>query len=81
MGIDASDEEQLLGATAQGRCNFTFNIRDFIVLAQRYPHHGGIILSAQKPMPEIFKLLDRLLCDTNAKDWPGRVCRLNKWKV
>ena len=28
MPLDASDEAQLLGATAQGRCIFTFNIRD-----------------------------------------------------
>jgi hypothetical protein len=32
MPIDASDEGQLLGATAQGRAIFTYNIRDFIVL-------------------------------------------------
>lgn len=46
MALDASDETQLLQATAQGRCIFTFNVRDFIVLAQRYPRHGGIILAA-----------------------------------
>jgi hypothetical protein len=27
MPLDASDETQLLGATARGRCIFTFNIR------------------------------------------------------
>lgn len=47
MPLDASDEAQLLGATAQGRCIFTFNIRDFLLLAERYPQHGGIILAAQ----------------------------------
>jgi len=31
MALDATDEEQLLGAIAQGRLIFTFNIRDFIV--------------------------------------------------
>jgi hypothetical protein len=34
MPLDASDEQQLLGATAQGRAIFTYNIRDFIVLEQ-----------------------------------------------
>ncbi|MDJ0597595.1 MAG: hypothetical protein QNJ37_01945 [Crocosphaera sp.] len=29
MALDASDDIQLLGATAQERCIFTFNIRDF----------------------------------------------------
>ncbi len=37
MAEDARDEEQLLGATAQGRCLFTFNIRDFAALAPVYP--------------------------------------------
>ena len=79
MALDAIDEQQLLGATAQGRCIFTFNIRDFMALAKRYPHHGGIILSSQKPMPELFKSLDRLLSETEADDWPGHVRWLNDW--
>jgi hypothetical protein len=49
--MDATDVEQLLAATAQGRCIFTFNIRDFQVLAQRYPHHSGIILAVQRSWP------------------------------
>jgi hypothetical protein len=40
MALDASGEQQLLGATAQDRCIFTFNIRDFIALAKRYPYLG-----------------------------------------
>jgi hypothetical protein len=79
MALDASDEQQLLGATAQGRCIFTFNVRDFIALAKRYPYHGGIILSSQKPMPEIFKSLDILLSETKDTDWPGQVHWLKKW--
>jgi hypothetical protein len=79
MELDATDEQQLLGATAQGRCIFTYNIRDFIVLAKRYPHHAGIILSSQKPMPEIFKCLNRLLSQTEAEDWFGQVRWLNDW--
>ena len=47
---DASDETRLLQATAQGRCVFTFNVRDSVVLARRYPRHGGIILAAQARM-------------------------------
>lgn len=43
----ASDEQQLLGATMQGRCIFTFNIRDFTVLADQFPRHAGIVLAAQ----------------------------------
>ena len=79
MAFDATDEQQLLGATAQGRCIFTFNLRDFMALAKRYPYHGGIILSSQKPMPELLGLLDRLLSETEAEDWPGQVRWLNNW--
>jgi hypothetical protein len=79
MARDATDEQQLLGATAQGRCIFTFNIRDFMALAKRYPHHGGIILSSQKTMPELFKALDFLLSETDAEAWIGQVRWLNEW--
>ena len=79
MKPDATDEQQILGATAQGRCIFTFNIRDFIALAERYPHHGGVILTTQKPMNELFKALDRLLTETDTKDWLGQVRWLNDW--
>jgi hypothetical protein len=79
MALDASDEQQLLGATEQRRVIFTFNIRDFIALAKHYPHHGGIILSSQKPMTELLPPLDRLLSETDADDWPGQVRWLNNW--
>ncbi|MEI8131774.1 MAG: DUF5615 family PIN-like protein [Leptolinea sp.] len=79
MALDATDEQQLLGATAQGRCIFTFNIRDFVILSERYPQHGGIILSVQRPMPEILKGLDRLLKETVKEDWPGQIRWLNDW--
>jgi hypothetical protein len=50
MPLDASDEAQLLGATAQERCIFTFNIRDFLVLADSYlapaPKTGFLAITA-----------------------------------
>lgn len=83
MLLDASDEAQLLGATAQGRCIFTFNVRDFLALARRYPHHGGIILAAQKSwsLPDLIAALDRLLSETEADDWYGQVRWLNDWRT
>jgi hypothetical protein len=75
MPPDASDEAQLQGSTAQGRCIFAFNIRDFIHLARRYPHHGGIVLAAQRSMglSELISALDRLLRETSDAAWPGQV--------
>jgi hypothetical protein len=78
---DASDEAQLLAATAHGRCIFSFNVRDFVVLAQSYPQHGGIVLAAQAnwTLSELIMALDRLLSETEAGDWIGRVRWLNDW--
>ncbi|MBI4320698.1 MAG: DUF5615 family PIN-like protein [Chloroflexi bacterium] len=80
---DASDEAQLLGATADGRCIFTFNVRDFIVLARRYQHHGGIVLAAQSRwnLRDIIEALDRLLSQTDSADWIGRAGWLNEWRT
>ena len=78
---DALDEEQILGATAQGRCIFTFNIRDFQMLSKRYSKHAGIILAAQSSwhLNELIAALDRLLTETEAEDWIGQVRWLNDW--
>lgn len=81
LPADASDETQLLTATAQGRCLFTFNIRDFMTLARQYPHHQGVILAAQKSwtLSALIDALTRLLSETEASDWPGQVRWLNDW--
>jgi hypothetical protein len=82
MPLDASDETQLLGSTAQGRCIFTFNVRDFLALAQRHPRHGGIILAAQRSwtLSDLIAALDRLLSETEAGDWDSQVRWLNQWR-
>lgn len=81
--LDASDEQQLLGATAQGRAIFTYNIRDFIVLGNRYPSHAGIILAFQKSMSlsETIDALDRVLTKTGADDWIGQTRWLSDWRT
>ena len=83
MALDASDEMQLLGTTAQGRCILTFNVRDFVVLARRHPQHSGIILAAQTSwsLSELIAALDRLLSETQAEDWVGQVRWLNQWRA
>lgn len=79
---DASDRIQLLEATVRGRCILTFNIGDFARLAQEYPEHGGIVLAHQSAwtLSTLIAALDRLLDETNAADWPGRLRWLNDWR-
>jgi hypothetical protein len=82
MPFDASDEQQLLGATLSGRAIFTYNIRDFIVLGKRYPHHAGIILARQQSMSlnELIDALDCVLTETSADAWIGQTSWLKDWK-
>jgi hypothetical protein len=82
MPRDASDTEQLLGATAQGRVLFTFNIRHFSVLAAQYPHHGGLLLAAQRSwtLPQLIAALHGMLCETTAEEWHGQLRWLTQWR-
>ncbi|MCP3956323.1 MAG: hypothetical protein GY719_00570 [bacterium] len=82
MPLDASDESQLLGATAQGRAIFTFNVRDFSVLARMHPHHRGIVLAAQSRwrFPDLLAALDRFLSEAEADGISGQVRWLNSWR-
>lgn len=82
MREDATDEEQLLGATAQGRCIFTFNARDFIELAPLHPGHAGIILAAQRSwsLSNLIEALHRALIACQAEEMVGQVRWLNDWR-
>lgn len=80
--FDAEDKAQLLGATAQGRALFTFNVRDFLVLAKRYSTHHGILLAVQNrwTIRELIESLDHALNQTEDSDWLGAVRWLNDFK-
>lgn len=82
MPRDASDEQQLLGATAHGRAIFTFNVRNFLVLARQYPRHGGIILAAQSSwtLSDLIGALTCLLFGSEANQLIGQVRWLNEWR-
>ncbi len=83
MPHDARDEMQLLGATSHGRCIFTFNIGDFLKLAQAHPEHHGIILANQRKweLPALIAAIDRMLVETTVEQWIGQVRWLNDWRV
>jgi hypothetical protein len=82
IAFEAGDREQLLGATAQGRVLFTFNVRDFQILAKQYSEHHGIILAVQSrwTIATLIESLDRALTRTEEADWLGVVRWLNDFK-
>ena len=79
---DADDETQLLAATAQGRCLFTFNIRDFMLLVRVHPHHQGVLLAAQQSwtLSALVSALDRFLREANVDEVAGQILWLNSWR-
>ena len=82
LPADASDEYQLLWATAQGRVIFTHNISDFIQLAGKYPNQSGIILASQSSysLSQLITLLDRAMTTASGEEFKGRVRWLSDWK-
>jgi len=82
MPPDADDRTQLLGATAQGRILFTFNIPNFLALVQKYPEHHGLLLATQNrwSLRELIHALDHVLSETEAGEWTGQVRWLNDWR-
>jgi hypothetical protein len=82
MPLDATDEMQLLGAAIRGRCIFTFNIGDFLRLAQRHPQHRGIIVANQRnwTLASLIVAMDRLLTETTAEEWFAQVRWLSDWR-
>lgn len=82
MHLDADDRTQLLGATAQGRILFTFNIPDFLALAKTYPEHHGLLLATQNrwTLRELIDAIDRVLSETEAGEWTGQARWSNDWK-
>jgi hypothetical protein len=82
LPLDASDEVQLLWASAHERVSFTFNIGDFLQVSRRITGHRGILLASQQSfsLGELIALLDRVLSETEAGDWIGEVRWLSDWK-
>ncbi len=82
LALDASDEIQLLWASAHDRVLFTFNIGDFQQLARRIPDHRGILLASQQSfkLKELITLLDHVLSETDSEEWVGRVRWLSDWR-
>jgi len=63
-----SDSDQLAFATSQRRALLTFNVKDFVSLAQRYSiigkHHSGIIVSDHLSFRDLLRRILVLLNQT-----------------
>ena len=81
LPFEAEDDFQLLWATAQGRIIFTYNIRDFINMSDRYPNHAGILLCHRSSfnISDLIRLTDRVLTKTSAEEWTGQMRWLSDW--
>jgi predicted nuclease of predicted toxin-antitoxin system len=79
--LGESDEEQLTYATAEGRCLVSFNVADFVALAQQWAQrgraHAGIIVTQQVGRHGLGHLLQRLLLllNTTSADEIANVLR------
>jgi hypothetical protein len=66
----------------QGRVIFTFNVRDFLVLAKKHSKHAGILLAMQSrwSLAELIAALDRTLSETDERGWIGQARWLNSFR-
>jgi len=75
---DASDNEQMAYAAAQGRALLTCNVGDFTAIFEDYWYSGrehfGVIVSEQLELGEMIRRVARLLDTVNADDMR------NNWK-
>jgi len=80
--LAATDEQQLLGATANSRIVLTYNVKHYVGLVRPYPSHGGVVLAAQRGWTRgaLIEALERMLTTTEADDWHGHVRWLNDWR-
>jgi len=80
--LDADDHTQSIRATEHGRILFTFNIADFMALANQQSAHKGIVLAHQRSLSTkaLIAALHNLLSSTSAHEWVGQVRWLNDWR-
>jgi hypothetical protein len=81
LALDASDEFQLMWASAHGRVLFII-IGDFMQLVRRIPDDQGILLTSQQShsLKKLITLLDRVISETSAENLVGQIHWLSDWR-
>jgi len=72
-----TDVEQLAFAVIERRCLVTFNVRDFVILHNRYQElnmeHWGIIVSKQMPVGDTLKKLLQKIGFAKSEDFRNQI--------
>jgi predicted nuclease of predicted toxin-antitoxin system len=75
--IGYSDRHQLEFAISQGRCLLSFNVRDFVILHNKFvvndQEHYGIFVSPQLPIGEILRRTLLILSVNSAEQMQNRL--------
>ena len=75
-----TDEKQLITAIESGRTMFSYNIRDFVNLHNKYySRHYGIIVSEQIAFSIVLKRMLKLLSIEKPGEIKGRLIWLNSY--
>jgi len=81
-GKGRSDLDQLLYACKKKRCLMSFNVRDFVLLHNRFVQEGmthwGIIVSKQLPIGETLRRILAVLQGTSRQSMKNRILFLSK---
>jgi predicted nuclease of predicted toxin-antitoxin system len=84
--LRASDEQQLLYATQHGRVIYSYNVKDFMALHNKFLEqelpHAGIILAHEQRLSigEQLRAILRLIDAKSAGEMHGQVVFLSAWK-
>lgn len=75
--LGCTDEAQLTFATSQGRAIFTFNHKDFLLLARQWHDtgrsHAGIILSKELATSDLIRRLHRIVTQYSTMNFTNSV--------
>lgn len=78
-----SDNDQLAFASRQQRSLLSFNVKDFVLLHNRYVHeeknHSGIVVSKQVALSLTLKRVLRLLQDNTRSAIKNRILFLSRY--
>jgi len=81
-GKGRSDREQLQYACQHERCLMSFNVKDFVLLHNRFVqeemNHWGIIVSKQLPISETLRRLLVLLRNNSRESMKNQILFLSK---